>query len=77
MHVFSNSLWFFLSRFLEDVLCYINTVAQSVEENADTATAKFWRALLNKSYDMLDKVSVCSHMKNGDFLISSKISFVL
>ncbi|KAJ6664676.1 hypothetical protein lerEdw1_006249 [Lerista edwardsae] len=44
-------------RLLEEVLCYINTVACSVEENADTPTAKFWRALLNKSYDVLDKVS--------------------
>ncbi|XP_066467559.1 HEAT repeat-containing protein 1 [Tiliqua scincoides] len=47
----------FEQRLLEDVLCYINTVACSVEENADTPTAKFWRALLNKSYDVLDKVN--------------------
>uniref|UniRef100_A0A670I683 HEAT repeat-containing protein 1 n=1 Tax=Podarcis muralis TaxID=64176 RepID=A0A670I683_PODMU len=46
-----------LSRLLEEVLCYINAVAQSVEKNADTQTAKFWRALLNKSYDVLDKVN--------------------
>uniref|UniRef100_A0A452ICU1 HEAT repeat-containing protein 1 n=1 Tax=Gopherus agassizii TaxID=38772 RepID=A0A452ICU1_9SAUR len=44
-------------RLLEEVLCYINVVAHSVEENADKPTAKFWRALLNKSYDMLDKVN--------------------
>uniref|UniRef100_A0A803XPZ9 HEAT repeat-containing protein 1 n=1 Tax=Meleagris gallopavo TaxID=9103 RepID=A0A803XPZ9_MELGA len=48
---------FFLSRLLEDVLHYINTVASSVEGNADKPTAKFWRVLLNKSYDMLDKVN--------------------
>uniref|UniRef100_A0A8C3L5L0 HEAT repeat-containing protein 1 n=1 Tax=Chrysolophus pictus TaxID=9089 RepID=A0A8C3L5L0_CHRPC len=47
----------FLSRLLEDVLHYINTVASSVEGNADKPTAKFWRVLLNKSYDMLDKVN--------------------
>ncbi|KAM4770910.1 HEAT repeat-containing protein 1 [Rhinophrynus dorsalis] len=44
-------------RLLEDVLCYINLVAGSVESNADKPTVKFWRALLNKSYEMLDKVN--------------------
>ncbi|KAK2531529.1 Heatr1 [Columba guinea] len=44
-------------RLLEDVLHYINTVASSVEGNVDKPTAKFWRVLLNKSYDMLDKVN--------------------
>ncbi|KAM6323789.1 HEAT repeat-containing protein 1 [Aegotheles albertisi] len=44
-------------RLLEEVLHYINTVASSVEGNADKPTAKFWRVLLNKSYDMLDKVN--------------------
>lgn len=41
---------------LETVLSYINTVAQSMEKNADKLTGKFWRALLSKAYDMLDKV---------------------
>ncbi|KAM3930872.1 HEAT repeat-containing protein 1 [Leptodactylus fuscus] len=44
-------------RVLEDVLCYIKVVAGSVEANADKPTAKFWRALLNKSYELLDKVN--------------------
>ncbi|NXV47006.1 HEAT1 protein, partial [Uria aalge] len=44
-------------RLLEEVLQYINTVASSVEGNVDKPTAKFWRVLLNKSYDMLDKVN--------------------
>ncbi|OCT77815.1 HEAT repeat-containing protein 1 isoform X1 [Xenopus laevis] len=44
-------------RLLEEVLCYINLIAASVENNADKPTAKFWRALLNKSYEMLDKVN--------------------
>ncbi|NXG68188.1 HEAT1 protein, partial [Baryphthengus martii] len=47
----------FPSRLLEEVLHYINTVASSVEANVDKPTAKFWRVLLNKSYDMLDKVN--------------------
>lgn len=42
---------------LEEVLCYINLVARSVEANADKPTAKFWRALLNKTYELLDKVN--------------------
>ncbi|KAG8516602.1 HEAT repeat-containing protein 1, partial [Galemys pyrenaicus] len=44
-------------RLLEMVLNYINAVAQSVEKNADKLTVKFWRALLSKSYDLLDKVN--------------------
>ncbi|XP_062980420.1 HEAT repeat-containing protein 1 isoform X2 [Elgaria multicarinata webbii] len=47
----------FEQRLLEDILCYINVVANSVEKNADAPTAKFWRALLNKAYDVLDKVN--------------------
>lgn len=46
------------SRLLETVLGYINAVAQSVERNADKLTGKFWRALLSKAYDLLDKVGV-------------------
>ncbi|XP_048843510.1 HEAT repeat-containing protein 1 isoform X2 [Brienomyrus brachyistius] len=42
---------------LEEILSYINNVAQCVEANSDKPTAKFWRALLNKSYDVLDKVN--------------------
>ncbi|NXO05043.1 HEAT1 protein, partial [Rhinopomastus cyanomelas] len=44
-------------RLLEEVLHYINTVASSVEGNVDKPTAKFWRVLLTKCYDMLDKVN--------------------
>ncbi|NXW62664.1 HEAT1 protein, partial [Eurystomus gularis] len=47
----------FEQRLLEEVLHYINIVASSVEANVDKPTAKFWRVLLNKSYDMLDKVN--------------------
>ncbi|XP_053567913.1 HEAT repeat-containing protein 1 [Bombina bombina] len=44
-------------RLLEEVLCYVHLVAGCVESNADKPTVKFWRALLNKSYEMLDKVN--------------------
>ncbi|KAL2099230.1 hypothetical protein ACEWY4_005710 [Coilia grayii] len=42
---------------LEEILCYIHTVARCVEDNCNSPTAKFWRALLNKSYEVLDKVN--------------------
>ncbi|XP_034534761.1 HEAT repeat-containing protein 1 isoform X2 [Notolabrus celidotus] len=44
-------------RLLEEILRYIHSVARCVEENSDKPTAKFWRVLLNKSYDVLDKVN--------------------
>ncbi|XP_062938968.1 HEAT repeat-containing protein 1 isoform X2 [Cynocephalus volans] len=44
-------------RLLETILGYINAVAQSLEKNADKLTVKFWRALLSKAYDVLDKVN--------------------
>ncbi|XP_004620418.2 HEAT repeat-containing protein 1 [Sorex araneus] len=47
----------FEQRLLEMVLGYINAVAQSMEKNANKLTIKFWRALLSKAYDMLDKVN--------------------
>ncbi|XP_059180177.1 HEAT repeat-containing protein 1 isoform X2 [Centropristis striata] len=42
---------------LEEILRYIHSVARCVEDNADKPTAKFWRVLLNKAYDVLDKVN--------------------
>ncbi|XP_054622687.1 HEAT repeat-containing protein 1 [Dunckerocampus dactyliophorus] len=44
-------------RLLEENLRYIHCVAGCVEENADKPIAKFWRVLLNKAYDVLDKVN--------------------
>uniref|UniRef100_A0A6Q2WUA3 HEAT repeat-containing protein 1 n=1 Tax=Esox lucius TaxID=8010 RepID=A0A6Q2WUA3_ESOLU len=46
-----------LFSLLEEILRYIHNVARCVEENADKPTAKFWRALLSKAYDVLDKVN--------------------
>ncbi|CAM9779225.1 unnamed protein product [Lampetra planeri] len=42
---------------LEQILCYINQVAQCVEENGEQPAARFWRAMLNRAYDGLDKVN--------------------
>uniref|UniRef100_A0A3Q1EQT7 HEAT repeat-containing protein 1 n=1 Tax=Acanthochromis polyacanthus TaxID=80966 RepID=A0A3Q1EQT7_9TELE len=44
-------------KLLEEILRYIHSVARCVEENSDKPTAKFWRVLLNKTYDVLDKVN--------------------
>uniref|UniRef100_A0A1A8RMW0 HEAT repeat-containing protein 1 n=2 Tax=Nothobranchius rachovii TaxID=451742 RepID=A0A1A8RMW0_9TELE len=52
-----SSLQQLQQRLLEEVLHYIHSVARCVEENADKPTAKFWRVLLNKAYDVLDKVN--------------------
>ncbi|XP_029695501.1 HEAT repeat-containing protein 1 [Takifugu rubripes] len=55
--VIDESLQQLQQKLLEDLLRYIHSVARSVEENADKPTAKFWRVLLNKAYDVLDKVN--------------------
>ncbi|XP_029933931.1 HEAT repeat-containing protein 1 isoform X2 [Myripristis murdjan] len=55
--VVDESLQQLQQSLLEEILRYIHSVARCVEENADKPTAKFWRALLNKSYDALDKVN--------------------
>ncbi|XP_068585412.1 HEAT repeat-containing protein 1 [Cebidichthys violaceus] len=44
-------------RLLEEILRYIHAVARCVEDNVDKPTAKFWRVLLNKAYEVLDKVN--------------------
>uniref|UniRef100_A0AAY4APZ5 HEAT repeat-containing protein 1 n=1 Tax=Denticeps clupeoides TaxID=299321 RepID=A0AAY4APZ5_9TELE len=54
---FSLTLYPHVRSLLEENLRYIHTVARCVEDTADKPTAKFWRALLNKSYDVLDKVN--------------------
>lgn len=48
-------------RLLEEILRYIHSIARCVEDNADKPTAKFWRVLLNKAYDVLDKVTVATY----------------
>ncbi|XP_028332618.1 HEAT repeat-containing protein 1 [Gouania willdenowi] len=44
-------------RLLEEILRFIHRVAHCVDDNAAKLTAKFWRVLLNKAYDVLDKVN--------------------
>ncbi|XP_056222571.1 HEAT repeat-containing protein 1 [Seriola aureovittata] len=55
--VVDDSLQQLQQRLLEEILRYIHSVARCAELNADKPTAKFWRVLLNKAYDVLDKVN--------------------
>uniref|UniRef100_UPI003AAF63D4 HEAT repeat-containing protein 1-like n=1 Tax=Centroberyx gerrardi TaxID=166262 RepID=UPI003AAF63D4 len=55
--VVDESLQQLQQSLLEEILRFIHSVARCVEENADKPTAKFWRALLSKGYDVLDKVN--------------------
>ncbi|XP_010795603.1 HEAT repeat-containing protein 1-like [Notothenia coriiceps] len=56
-HAEDASLQPLQQKLLEEILRYINSVARCVEKNADKPTGKFWRVLLNKAYDLLDKVN--------------------
>ncbi|XP_035698603.1 HEAT repeat-containing protein 1-like [Branchiostoma floridae] len=42
---------------LEETLQYIRQVALSLDKNSNNPTARFWRALLHKAYDTLEKVN--------------------
>lgn len=46
---------------LEVGLRYISLVAKEAHSHSQHATYKFWRALLNKAYELLDKVRNLSH----------------
>ncbi|XP_078136067.1 HEAT repeat-containing protein 1 [Sander vitreus] len=52
-----ESLQSLQQRLLEEILRYVHSVARCVENSADKPTAKFWRVLLNKTYDVLDKMN--------------------
>ena len=41
---------------IEAGLKYISMVAKETEKHSQHLTAKFWRALLHKAYEILDKV---------------------
>ena len=46
------------SAFVRECLCYLSAVTknQSGAGCADTAAVKFWKSVLHKVYDILDKV---------------------
>ena len=58
---------------IEAGLKYISMVAKETEKHSQHLTAKFWRALLHKAYEILDKVrlrlicnvSMCSMYSNN------------
>lgn len=60
-HLLTTCWCLCVCRLLQDILRYIHCVARCVEDNASKPTAKFWRVLLNKAYDVLDKVRIHSH----------------
>uniref|UniRef100_H3BVV8 HEAT repeat-containing protein 1 n=1 Tax=Tetraodon nigroviridis TaxID=99883 RepID=H3BVV8_TETNG len=68
--VIDESLQQMQQKLLEDLLRYIHSIARSVEENAMKPTAKFWRVLLNKAYDVLDKVN--SLLPTDTFIVVMK-----
>ena len=41
---------------VQEGLCYVTKVASVYGAQAQRTSAKFWKALLNKAYDILDKV---------------------
>ncbi|XP_041358175.1 HEAT repeat-containing protein 1-like isoform X2 [Gigantopelta aegis] len=43
-------------RFLSELLQYIASTTKMADRNQDNPTSKFWRALLHKTYELLDKV---------------------
>ena len=47
----------FLLRLLEDTLNFMTKTAQHGEQASQDATGKFWKALLHKTYEIVDKVS--------------------
>lgn len=50
VHILQQSL-------LEEILFYVQVVAQFVEDKCNSPSSKFWRELLNKSYEILGKVN--------------------
>ena len=44
------------NHIIEAGLKYISMVAKETEKHSQHLTAKFWRALLHKAYEILDKV---------------------
>ena len=44
-------------KFIEQALCYIISVAKAMGQLAGKPSGKFWKALLSKAYEVMDKVS--------------------
>lgn len=44
-------------RLLEDTLNFMTKVAQHSERTPHDASGKFWKAMLHKTYEIVDKVS--------------------
>nr|XP_002737451.2 PREDICTED: LOW QUALITY PROTEIN: HEAT repeat-containing protein 1 [Saccoglossus kowalevskii] len=53
----TNTMKTLYQSLLEENLRYIACIARLLEKNHDKPTVKFWRALLHKAYDVLDKIN--------------------
>ena len=53
----SESVNSLLQQFVQQCLALVTMVAKSCSANSATSAVKFWRALLAKLYDVLDKVN--------------------
>ena len=52
-------------RLLEDTLNFMTKVAQHSERAPHDASGKFWKAMLHKTYEIVDKVSHTMYIVNS------------
>ena len=52
-------------RLLEDTLNFMTKVAQHSERTPHDASGKFWKAMLHKTYEIVDKVSHTMYFVNS------------
>ena len=52
-------------RLLEDTLNFMTKVAQHSEHTPHDASGKFWKAMLHKTYEIVDKVSHIKYFVNS------------
>ena len=52
-------------RLLEDTLNFMTKVAQHSEHTPHDASGKFWKAMLHKTYEIVDKVSHTMYFVNS------------
>ena len=54
---FIVNCWHFPRRVLEETLSFLTRTAKTAESHSQDASAKFWRALMHRACDIIDKVS--------------------
>ena len=66
--------FFSFCRLLEDTLNFMTKTAQHGEHAPHDATGKFWKALLHKTYEIVDKVSKSCKLSVWCFVINPPLS---